>query len=56
MTKKPDPYMTDEDNPELTDEELAGMRPAAEVLGQDVVDALMRGRRKPEQANDDGKA
>jgi len=46
----PDPYMTDEENPELTPEQIAEMRPAAEVLGQDVVDALMRGRGRPKSA------
>jgi len=30
--RKPDPEMIDEDAPELTDAELAEMRPAAEVL------------------------
>ena len=32
MARKPDPEMIDEDAPELTDAELAEMRPAAEVL------------------------
>lgn len=45
--KKPDPYMTDEENPELTTEQIARMRPAAEVLGQAFVDAQMRGRGRP---------
>jgi uncharacterized protein (DUF4415 family) len=32
MARKPNPEMIDEDAPELTDAELAEMRPAAEVL------------------------
>jgi uncharacterized protein (DUF4415 family) len=32
MARKPDPEMTDDDAPELTDAELAEMQPAAEVL------------------------
>lgn len=47
--KKPDPYMTDDENPEWTDEMFAKARPAREVLGDAVVDALMsrpRGRPK----------
>jgi len=32
MARKPDPEMINEDAPELTDAELAEMRPAAEVL------------------------
>jgi uncharacterized protein (DUF4415 family) len=32
MNAKPDPYLTDDDNPELTDEQIMAMRPASEVL------------------------
>jgi uncharacterized protein (DUF4415 family) len=32
MARKPDPYLIDDDNPELTDEQLANLRPASEVL------------------------
>jgi uncharacterized protein (DUF4415 family) len=35
MARKPDPEMIDEDAPELTDAELAEMRPAAEILPPD---------------------
>lgn len=35
----PDPYMTDNENPELSDADFAAMRPAAEVLGEAVVKA-----------------
>lgn len=49
MARKPDPEMTDEDAPELTDAELAEMRPAAEVLPADfyaMVTRRSRGRPK----------
>jgi uncharacterized protein (DUF4415 family) len=32
--KRPDPYMFDEDNPRLTDEEMAQFRPTREVLAE----------------------
>lgn len=32
MPVEPDPYLTDDDNPELTDERIKAMRPASEVL------------------------
>jgi uncharacterized protein (DUF4415 family) len=32
MARKPDPHLIDDDNPELTDEQLANLRPASEVL------------------------
>lgn len=32
MPVEPDPYLTDDDNPELTDEQIKAMRPASEVL------------------------
>ena len=34
MKRKPDPEMTDEENPEWTDEDFARARPAREVLPQ----------------------
>lgn len=36
MARRPDPFLTDVDNPELTDAELATMRPARDVLPPDV--------------------
>ncbi len=32
MPVKPDPYLIDDENPELTDEQIKAMRPASEVL------------------------
>jgi uncharacterized protein (DUF4415 family)/uncharacterized DUF497 family protein len=52
MARKPDPEMTDEDAPELTDAELAEMRPAVEVLPADfyaVVTKRPRGRPKADR-------
>ncbi len=51
-TKKPDPERIDEDNPEITREELRRARPAAEVLpkfiGQKATEELLaRGRGRP---------
>jgi uncharacterized protein (DUF4415 family) len=51
-TKKPNPERLDDDNPELTREELRRARPASEVLpgliGQKATDELMRrGRGRP---------
>ena len=51
-TKKPDAERIDEDNPEITREELRRARPASEVLpgliGQKATDELMRrGRGRP---------
>jgi uncharacterized protein (DUF4415 family) len=44
--KKPDPELIDEENPEVTREELRRARPAAEVLpkfiGQKATDELLR--------------
>ena len=37
----------DPDNPELTDEELAAMRPAADMLAPELYAALVRGRGRP---------
>lgn len=39
---KPDSFRTDEDNPELTNEQLATLRPAAEVLPPNTMAALRR--------------
>lgn len=54
MGRKPNPYLIDEDAPELTDEELASMRPARDVLPSTVFDSLVaaepkrrRGQRGP---------
>ena len=48
--KKPDPERIDEENPEITPEELRRARPAAEVLpeliGQKATDELMRQSRE----------
>jgi uncharacterized protein (DUF4415 family) len=32
VARRPDPYLIDDDNPQLTDEQLANLRPASEVL------------------------
>ncbi|TDR89662.1 BrnA antitoxin family protein [Enterovirga rhinocerotis] len=45
MGRKPNPYLIDEDAPELTDEELASARPLSEVLPRQVFDGLAK--RKP---------
>src|SRR6202021_3215071 len=49
----PDPERIDDDNPELTAEELAKARPAAEVLpeliGQKATDELMRRSREQQE-------
>lgn len=41
MARKPDPYLIDDENPELTEEEWAGARPASEVLPPDLYAALV---------------
>ena len=51
-TKKPNPELLDDDNPEWTREDFARARPASEVLpgliGQKATDELMRrGRGRP---------
>lgn len=46
MKPKFDPAVHD-DNPPLSDERLARMRPATEVLGQDFVDRVMRTPGRP---------
>jgi hypothetical protein len=52
----PDPERIDDENPEITEEELRRMRPAAEVLpeliGQDATDELMRQSRERREWND----
>jgi len=40
MARKPDPYLIDEDNPELGAEEIALGRPAKEVLPNALYEAL----------------
>ncbi len=51
MKRKPNPYLIDDDNPELTKEDFARMRPAKEVLpqllGKKSAEALLRGRGRP---------
>jgi uncharacterized protein (DUF4415 family) len=44
MAGKPNPGLIDDDAPELTDAELAEMRPAREVLPPAVYEMLTRGR------------
>jgi len=45
MARKPNPYLTDDDNPALTDEQLAEMRPAAQVLPPQFMAAYAKRRR-----------
>ena len=52
--QKPNPGLIDEDAPEFTDVELAGMRPAAEVLPPDFY-ALVT-RRKHERVDPGNKS
>jgi uncharacterized protein (DUF4415 family) len=40
MARKPDPYLIDDENPELTDEELVSARPASSVLPPGLYAAL----------------
>ena len=50
MAGKPNPGLIDDDAPELTDAELAEMRPAREVLPPAVYQELTRGRpKKPDR-------
>ena len=42
MPRKPDPYLADEDNPELTPEQIRAMRPASEVLPPELYESLVR--------------
>lgn len=44
MARKPNPYLIDDGNPELTEEELANARPASEVLPPDLYAMLTSGR------------
>jgi uncharacterized protein (DUF4415 family) len=41
---KPDPELTDDENPEWTDETFAKARPAGEVLGEAFIARARRGR------------
>jgi uncharacterized protein (DUF4415 family) len=53
MARKPDPYLIDDDNPELTDEQLANLRPASEVLPPELyarLTARKPGQRGPQKA------
>ena len=55
MARKPDPEMIDEDAPELTDAELAEMRPAAEVLPPEFYALVTkRPRGRPKSARHQG--
>lgn len=50
MARKPNPFLIDDDNPALTDEELASARPAAEVLPPETLAELTKrapGQRGP---------
>jgi uncharacterized protein (DUF4415 family) len=50
MARKPNPGLIDNDAPELTDAELADMRPAREVLPAALYQTLTRGRpKKPDR-------
>lgn len=42
MPRKPDPYLTDEENPELTPEQIRVMRPASEVLPPELYESLVQ--------------
>jgi uncharacterized protein (DUF4415 family) len=44
MVRKPNPALIDDDAPELTDEELASLRPAKDVLAPDLYAALTKRR------------
>lgn len=53
MARKPNPYLIDDENPELTDEQLASLRPAAEVLPSELYGRLVArqpGQRGPQKA------
>lgn len=45
MARKPDPYLIDEDAPELTDEELAAARPASQAMPAEIYAGLIKRRR-----------
>lgn len=51
MARKPNPFMTDEDNPSLSGEELAAAQPAATFLPADVLADLKANepKRRPGQ-------
>ena len=42
MPKRPDPYLIDDDNPELTREQIRAMRPASEVLPPELYANLVK--------------
>lgn len=46
MASRPNPYLIDDDNPGLTDEELASARPASEVLPLELYVKLISGQLK----------
>jgi len=52
--KKPNPYLIDDDNPELTEEFFANARPAIEVLeeqfGKAAVKKFLKARGRPRKA------
>jgi uncharacterized protein (DUF4415 family) len=53
MARKPNPYLIDDENPELTYEQIASLRPASEVLPPDLYAKLVArqpGQRGPQKA------
>ncbi|MFI4964306.1 MAG: BrnA antitoxin family protein [Caulobacterales bacterium] len=48
--KTPDPFKTDDENPELTPVDFARMRPVRQVLGDAWVEAQKRARGRPRMA------
>jgi uncharacterized protein (DUF4415 family) len=53
MARKPNPYLIDDDNPALSDEQLANLRPASEVLPRELYAKLVArrpGQRGPQKA------
>ena len=41
MPKRPDPYLIDDENPELMPEQIRAMRPASEVLPPELYESLI---------------
>jgi uncharacterized protein (DUF4415 family) len=53
MARKAAPYLIDDENPELTDEQIANLRPASEVLPPELYAQLVArqpGQRGPQKA------
>jgi uncharacterized protein (DUF4415 family) len=46
MPRKPDPFLIDDENPELTAEDIARARPAREVLPKSFFDEIARLKKK----------